>query len=1470
MSTASTCTATSCSQVNTPPCRAFSWRGLLLAPLLMAYFPASISAQNDIYLPFHSAEWSTDPYHIRGGQEDEFKDAQDFAYCRWGNLMDSGFGNLVTLRFRPYTARPFSNDTKDLFLTRSLNKLERPTYGGSFWPPSPSQIHWESSATQPLAGQLEILNYPDTNANPLYLGTHLMRYLHFGGPLRDILDSNKRIGDSTVNAVILIHGWNPDSYFNAYTEFDPSGPAPYDKYSQFAKLTQALIDRMEHSDWSLIQYHWEQDSDTGPRGLSAARYATAAAEIGHQHGQYLGKTLSEQAPNLRRVHFIVHSAGTWVARAAAKLLLYSNPNLVIQITLLDPFNPGRTGQRTSLTSAQIDEMARWTPELGKNIYRLENYWAEDGLSSDFWYHATSGRYDWSGIPPLLRQDIQEKIDWVEVLPLDIVIPHYVFHSGPIDWYADSVTNHISTEPGVSWAGKGWWASMFNLEPLFTQEPVDKSVPSGQLLTLPAAANTRVGFLESSPPQDITYEWYRNGELVATQNTGAYTVPAAGAEHAGTYHVIARHAGLSIQSRSAVVTVGGAPAPVQILSPVASATLSGVAPVSSAATGADWVMFYADGVLQFMDDTAPYEWDWDTTQVRNGSHRLTASAYGGGELVGTSAAVDVSVSNLGPPPDADDFEPNDSSPLASGPLVRGTPVAGRISSPTDVDWFRFDVTAAELVELQLTVPDGRDYEMEVFGPDASFIIGSYQGTGVAESIRFTAPLTGSYTLRIYGYPLGSGAFDTAEPYSLLFRQASGPPTLAQQPAGGTYAEEAHVRLSAQADGTGPFTYQWEKNGAPIDGAQSRVFTTPALTVADSGVQYAVRISNAYGSTLSQAATLTVRTPSIVQWVGTLSSDWNLPANWSPARVPAAQDTVVISSGSVTIPHDAAFSVLKIQGGSVSVAAYESSIAALDGTLYWSGGDIATDLNLASHAVLRILGPGAKTLHRLYNNGAVLWSHEAALAVENLYEAADAEFQTAPGTASLTVPDGIYVEGGHVHFPELHGTGLYVLNGEVEIAGGLYLASVFVEDGLLKVTQDASVSSSLFVDHGLFTIAGGLACAGGGFFIEAGTLQVQGDVTDQGDGSYVDKGSLDVSGDFTNDIIDSGTFFVNEGKVTIHGSFINPAGRRVHVFNGDLVTGVDFENHGQLMIQQHGSILSLGTYHNISAELTLLGGTLAAGQSIQLQSGTAQGFGTLRGSIVNGGLLFAYYSMSGGQTQTLMIDGDFTQSPSGILRIATTPQDDTLIGRLDIMGAATLAGSLNLDDAQISLTPGTLVEILRFASRTGSFASTHQQSYGEDIDVNGLLGDSGLGLNVSLSPYFAWKAVQFGTQAQDATISGYLADPEADGIPNLLEYALNSDPKTSTGSQGHGIFISSQGDEQHLCYHFRRRIGDPSLLYQIAVTDDMLSWDRTGMQLEQLGDPVPNADGMTETVTVQLRTPLGIQLPKKFLRLEVERR
>ena len=98
--------------------------------------------------------------------------------------------------------------------------------------------------------------------------------------------------------------------------------------------------------------------------------------------------------------------------------------------------------------------------------------------------------------------------------------------------------------------------------------------------------------------------------------------------------------------------------------------------------------------------------------------------------------------------------------------------------------------------------------------------------------------------------------TSSSATLTVTAAPVAPSITSQPVNQTTLAGQTATFSVTATGTAPLSYQWQKNGAAINGATSSIYTTPAETTSDNGAQFTVVISNVAGNVISNAATLTV--------------------------------------------------------------------------------------------------------------------------------------------------------------------------------------------------------------------------------------------------------------------------------------------------------------------------------------------------------------------------------------------------------------------------------------------------------------------------------------------------------------------------------------------------------------------------------------------------------------------------------------
>jgi len=135
----------------------------------------------------------------------------------------------------------------------------------------------------------------------------------------------------------------------------------------------------------------------------------------------------------------------------------------------------------------------------------------------------------------------------------------------------------------------------------------------------------------------------------------------------------------------------------------------------------------------------------------------------------------------------------------------------------------------------------------------------------------------------------------------------------------------------ATGTAPLSYQWQKNGANINGATGSAYQTPPVSLADNNSTYRAVVTNALGTATSNAATLavtsntapvaTILAPAVgakytagttlsFSGSGTDLENGTLPASAFKWRIdfhhdththPAMADTTGIKSGTFAIPN-----------------------------------------------------------------------------------------------------------------------------------------------------------------------------------------------------------------------------------------------------------------------------------------------------------------------------------------------------------------------------------------------------------------------------------------------------------------------------------------------------------------------------------------------------------------------------------------
>jgi hypothetical protein len=128
------------------------------------------------------------------------------------------------------------------------------------------------------------------------------------------------------------------------------------------------------------------------------------------------------------------------------------------------------------------------------------------------------------------------------------------------------------------------------------------------------------------------------------------------------------------------------------------------------------------------------------------------------------------------------------------------------------------------------------------------------------------------------------------------------------------------------------------------------------------------------------------------------------------------------------------------------------------------------------------------------------------------------------------------------------------------------------------------------------------------------------------------------------------------------------------------------------------------------------------------------------------------------------------------------------------------------------------------------------------------------------YAAWQRQHFSAPEQnDPATAGPLADPDANGLSNLLHYASGLPPHSGTDRRGPVAGTDDSPDGPHLTLTFRRLITAPDLAWLPEAGDDLTGW----IPMEPTGTSINHGDG---TQTVTFRDPVTAK-SRRFARLRV---
>ena len=244
---------------------------------------------------------------------------------------------------------------------------------------------------------------------------------------------------------------------------------------------------------------------------------------------------------------------------------------------------------------------------------------------------------------------------------------------------DPVFGHgrVNADAAVMMAAGGSTSDTLAPEVIVVSPAYNSTVSGSVLVDVDASDNIGV----------TTVALYANGQNVGSDNTAPYefswdstrvsdgnaTLTAYAYDAAGNTGI---SSAIAVNVENQADPVDSTPPSVSILSPSASSTtVSGTVTVSVSAsddTAVTKVELLVNGNVVGTDNTAPYQFDWDTTQVADGQSSLLARAYDAASNIGESASMSVVVDNA---PNAVDTLPP--SVTISNP-AQGETVSGTVS------------------------------------------------------------------------------------------------------------------------------------------------------------------------------------------------------------------------------------------------------------------------------------------------------------------------------------------------------------------------------------------------------------------------------------------------------------------------------------------------------------------------------------------------------------------------------------------------------------------------------------------------------------------------------------------------------------------------------------------------------------------------------------------------------------------------
>ena len=195
-------------------------------------------------------------------------------------------------------------------------------------------------------------------------------------------------------------------------------------------------------------------------------------------------------------------------------------------------------------------------------------------------------------------------------------------------------------------------------------------------------------------------------------------------------------------------------------------------------------------------------------------------------------------------------------------------------------------------------------------------------------------------------------------------------------------------------------------------------------------------------------------------------------------------------------------------------------------------------------------------------------------------------------------------------------------------------------------------------------------------------------------------------------------------------------------------------------------------------------------------------------------------------------------------------------MTVAGTSTLNGTIFVSPRLLgaSLAPGTYTVLTYANTLLGSPVFSWSDSTGSGLLASFSTATANQVRVTLTTPLQSWRSGYFGTTAATGTAAND-ADPDADGVINLLEYALGTNPTSAASVTLPVSQLSALNSQPFLSLTFPR-VADPLLTYTVQGSSDLVTWT----DLWTSTGPANTAGPVTVT------DPQSVS-PRRFLRLQI---